>query len=314
MADEKGLDYLFNDVPLYTKETFKVFSLKDEKYEVEKVELNKMLWYLGINNERLITYCHKCKKEFPFIVDVNCVRSLDGKRVTTESLYFTSGSNNSSGAYIVIDNGKIYGPQPPYAKEKLLNNTIWYFQYFFSCTNNQDHTYMMMVSLELKNGEFYVRKIGQNPSMLTIKGFDFDKYKNELEIINAYVDYKKADLSFADHFYVGAYAYLRRIFEKMIAKYLEGVTTKDNRMDTKIEAAKERFDPRIKGMLSNLYGILSISIHELDEDQSKDYYIYLKAIIDIQLEFERTEREKENQTKSLSSILGKINSELGKHK
>lgn len=49
----------------------------------------------------------------------------------------------------------------------------------------------MMISIELRNGKFIVRKIGQNPSMLTVKGFDFDKYKKILEKINAYDNYKK---------------------------------------------------------------------------------------------------------------------------
>ena len=63
-------------------------------------------------------------------------------------------------------------------------------------------------------------------------------------------------------------------------------------------------------MLKNLYGILSKSIHELDENQSKNYYDYLKAVIDIQLEYEFTEAEKEKQTKELNSVLNKIASDI----
>ena len=68
-------------------------------------------------------------------------------------------------------------------------------------TNIKSHKYMMMISVELKDGDFIVRKIGQNPSMLTVKGFDFDKYQAFLNKINAYEDYKKADLCNSDHFY-----------------------------------------------------------------------------------------------------------------
>lgn len=142
--------------------------------------------------------------------------------------------------------------------------------------------------------------------MLTVKGFDFDKYKNFLNKIDAYEDYKKADLSNADHFYVGAYAYLRRIFEKMIIYYLGDIELKDDHMDTKIDAVKDSFDPRVKKMLKNLYGILSISIHELDEEESKEYYTYLKAVIDMQLEYIKSEDEKDKQSKDLEGILSKI--------
>ena len=59
-------------------------------------------------------------------------------------------------------------------------------------------------------------------------------------------------------------------------------------------------------MLKNLYGILSISIHELDEDESKEYYSYLKAVIDMQLEYIKSETDKDNQSKELSDVLSKI--------
>lgn len=205
-----------------------------------------------------------------------------------------------------MDNGIIEGLQPPYDKENLNNGKIWYIEYFLTCTNIKTHKYMMMISIELKDGKFIVRKIGQNPSMLTVKGFDFDKYKKFLDMINAYDDYKKADLCNSDHFYVGAYAYLRRIFEKMIKFYLGDKELTDNHMDTKIDAVKDNFDPRVKKMLKNIYGILSISIHELDEDQSKEYYTYLKAVIDMQLEYVKSEDEKDKQSKNLEGILSKI--------
>lgn len=174
----------------------------------------------------------------------------------------------------------------------------------------------MFLSVEFDKGEFTIRKVGQNPSMLTIKGFDFDKYKKQLDRINAYEDYKKADLSNADHFYVGAYAYLRRIFEKLINWYIKenNIKLTDDRMETKIDSVKQYFDPRINKLLKNLYGILSSSIHELDEDESKDYYIYLKAIIDIQLEYEFTEEEKAKQSSDLSAVISKIENGLKKKK
>ncbi len=202
------------------------------------------------------------------------------------------------------------GLQPPYEQQDLINNKIWYIEYYFTCTNNNRHKYMMMISIELKDGKFIVRKIGQNPSMLTVKGFDFDKYRKFLDKINAYDDYKKADLCNSEHFYVGAYAYLRRIFEKMIKFYLGDTELKDDHMDTKIDAVKNKFDPRVNKILKNLYGILSISIHELDENQSKEYYTYLKAVIDMQLEYVKSEDEKDKQSKDLEGILNKIKNHI----
>ena len=135
-------------------------------------------------------------------------------------------------------------------------------------------------------------------------------YKKQLDDINAYEDYKKADLSNADHFYVGVYAYLRRIFEKIINKYLDEQEIKDNHMNTKINMVKDKFDSMMHKLLKNLYEILSISIHELDEEQSKEYYVYLKTIIDVQLENVKIESDKGNQSKTLESVINKIKKDI----
>ena len=313
---EKNLNYLFNEVSLYTKEKFEVLNLQDDQYILNKQELDKFLCYIGCAEERLITICHKCKKEFPFSLKKELLEFLCGDLVSQYNLEITKGYQTDCGK-ISLSNSRIMGAQPPYEKNKILNNKIWYYLYSFTCTNNNSHNYTMLISIEFNDGQITVIKVGQNPSMLSVKGFDFDKYKKQLDELSAYEDYKKADLSNADHFYVGAYAYLRRIFEKMIKKYLGDNKTKDDHIDTKIDAVKDRFDPRVQKLLKSLYGILSISIHELDEEQSKKYYIYLKTIIDMQLEYVKTEADKEQQSKSLESIINKIStglSSMGKQK
>lgn len=85
----------------------------------------------------------------------------------------------------------------------------------------------------------------------------------------------------------------------MLNNYIKenNVTLKDDHVETKIKAVKDCFDSRIKDLLKKLYRILSKSMHELDEEQSKEYYQYLKAIIDIKIEFEYAENEKNKQGK-----------------
>lgn len=306
------LNELFNETDMYSKETFKVFELEGNAYNLNEGELERLKKCLGIDQENIVTFCHKCKKEFPFEIEKKYLTKhfehISGK----PEMIITSSYGNYGAGEFDIESGNIYGPIPPYTKDKILNNEICYVEYRFRCKNETSHIYLMIIALEFNNGNFTIRKVGQNPSMLTIKGFDFDKYKKQLNRINAYEDYKKADLSNAEHFYVGAYAYLRRIFEKLIKYYIEkhDITLDDNRMETKIDSVKQYFDPRISKLLKNLYGILSVSIHELDEDESKDYYTYLKAIIDMQLEFEFTEEEKAEQSSELSAIINKIENGL----
>ena len=261
-----------------------------------------------------MTFCHKCKKEFPFEANKRYINFYRDNFNASLNMPLSKDSNRA--VRLDIKSGSIFGLILPCSKDEFYENQIGYIEYSFTCKNDSSHVYLMFISVEFNNGEFTVRKVGQNPSMLTVKGFDFDKYKKQLDRINAYEDYKKADLSNADHFYVGAHAYLRRIFEKLINWYVDEYNVKlsDDRMKTKIDSVKQYFDPRINKLLKNLYSILSVSIHELDEDESKDYYSYLKAIIDMQLEYEYTEEEKAKQSSQLSAVIGKIESSLKKKK
>lgn len=318
MESKKDINYLFNEVSLYTKEEFNVFNIKNEMYEIDEEEFQKFCEYIGSNQNRLISYCHKCKKEFPFDIGLNFFESslhFDENvciPITMSSIKKLGMSTYSTRADINLIKGNISGNLPPYEKNIVLNNKIYYLKYKFYCTNNSSHEYIMLISIETKDGKFIVRKIGQNPSMLTVKGFDFDRYKKFLEKIDGYDDYKKADLSFADHFYAGAYTYLRRIFEKIIRYYLKDVKLEDDHMSTKIEKVKDYFDPRINSYLKSLYEILSKGIHELSEEESKNYYEYLKAIIDMQLEYIKTENDKDEQSKNLGTNLNRIINLLNK--
>ena len=303
------LSNFFNDIPLYTKEKFEIFILAEDKknYLLDENELNRFINFLGLNQNKIITYCHKCKKEFPFNISKSLMTDESPYDLILTDFNFNSMDNRVKFISLNINTGYLDNELSTITKDLLVNKTD-YIYYECKCTNDESHKYMMLASIISCDGVFTVTKVGQNPSMLTIKGFDFDVYKKQLSDFNAYEDYKKADLCNANQYYVGAYAYLRRIFEKMVLKFCEGVPLKDNHIDTKIEATKDQFDPRIRDMLVNLYDILSKSIHELDEDVGKQYYEYLKAVIEMQLEFLKTEYEKNKQTKKLESTLNKIKS------
>ena len=118
----------------------------------------------------------------------------------------------------------------------------------------------------------------------------------------------------ANNFHAGAYTYLRRVYEKQLNYYVEKdkPLLADNRTETKIKAVKNNFDPRVHEHLGNLYSILSVGIHELDEEESKDYYEYLKAMIDMQLQYEKSKDEEDKQTKSLNTRISNIVNKLKK--
>jgi len=301
---KEDISFLFNSVSLYTKKSFQIFNLQNNQYVVNQSEYDAFLGYIGTLQKKMITYCHKCKREFPFDIDWKLFSFSDDDKIFYWGMRIAN-DHMGNPCVIRLRSGDIDG-QPPYEKNSFLENRIWYLQYHLQCAHDENHKYIMMISIELQDGKFTVRKIGQNPSMFIINGFNFDRYKKFLTKIDAYKDYKKADLSNADHYYIGAYTYLRRIFEKMIGFYLGDIELPDNRTSTKIDAVKDKFDPRVRDYLNNLYGILNISIHEIDEEQSKTYYIYLKAITDMQLEYIKSEEDKDSQLNELGEILNKM--------
>lgn len=47
--EEKDLDFLFNNVSLYTKEKFEVFKFEEDKYQLNDKAFEDFKEYIGIN-------------------------------------------------------------------------------------------------------------------------------------------------------------------------------------------------------------------------------------------------------------------------
>lgn len=309
------LNFVFNEMPIYSKETFNILC-EEEKgiYKIDETEINRFLNYINTKSGKIITNCIWCDKEFSF----NYFRDL----YTIERSYVKETNKiriaflDNEGLYISLLNEIIDGNINKQILENDLIEKNYYMTYYINCNNIPKHIYSLYLFIKVQRDKIIVTKIGQYPSMLSVKGFDFDKYAKQLKKYNAYDDYKNADLSMSNNFHAGAYTYLRRVYEKQLNFYVDKDKPQlsDNRTETKIKAVKENFDPRIHEHLNNLYGILSIGIHELDEDESKDYYEYLKAMIDMQLQFEKMKDEEEKQSKTLNTKISNIVSKLKKRK
>ena len=243
---------------------------------------------------------------YPFEIKVQ------GNGIGSNINYFT-GLRFTKKCTVNLDSGNInFGVGVTFGKEDIIDDDVFYLEYLFKCTNEPDtHKYKMFLLISKKGNVFSVTKIGQNPSIIDIHGFDFDCYKKQLKAFDAYQDFKKAELCISDGFSAGAYTYLRRVFEKMLNKYCVGVELKDNHTETKIKACQSFFDPRIHRLLPRLYKILSKGIHELDDSESQTYYEYLRIIITMQLEYIKENDDKDAQTKMLDDKLNDIISKIG---
>lgn len=119
---EKNIDFLFNNVPLYAKQKFQVFELKEDIYEMNEKEISAFIKYIGVNKDKLVTYCHKCKKEIPFNVEKECSkleRDINFNYCMVITKNPKSPGTPSLPGKINISRGILEGLQPPYNKNIL---------------------------------------------------------------------------------------------------------------------------------------------------------------------------------------------------
>lgn len=312
----KNLNYVFKEVPLYSKETFNIFKETTSLvYKIDQDELNRLSKYLNTDNKKIIANCIWCDKDFSFDYEYK-TDLIDNEMELIEENDIRIAFNEELGLQFNLVSGKTWGSVNANIDVTNLIERNYYLTYYISCNNISAHIYSMSLLLRVENDKITVTKIGQYPSILSVKGFDFDKYKKQLKKYNAYEDYKNADLSMANNFFAGAYTYLRRVYEKQLNFYIDKdePTLVDDRTETKIKAVKGNFDPRIHEHLKNLYSILSIGIHELDEEESKTYYEYLKMMIDMQLQFEKAKDETDKQTQTINLKISNIVNKLQQRK
>lgn len=313
----KDLNYVFNEMPIYSTEVFQIFTKREnaEIYKINKNEINRFFSYLETKNKKIITNCIWCNKEFSFNY-IKLLYQMDDSSRFPQTSDICVAFPEDGGINLNLLNKEIWGLVNKNASINDLIKRNYYITYYISCNNIPSHVYTLNLLIRVEEDKIIVTKVGQFPSLLSVKGFDFDKYKKQLNKYNAYEDYKNADLSMSNNFFAGAYTYLRRVYEKQLNFYLEKnkAELSDNKTETKIKAVKSNFDPRIHEHLGNLYQILSIGIHELDDSESQEYYTYLKAMIDMQLQFEKAKDESEKQSKSLNISISNITTKLKQRK
>lgn len=191
------------------------------------------------------------------------------------------------------------------------------FSLTITCSRTVSH-YYDFVFLLTSDGR--LRKIGQWPALADIAEYEIRKYR-PLLTGGRYGELARA-IGLASHGVgIGAFVYLRRIFESLIAEHrvqfeadqgeIEGFD--GLRMDEKINA--------LSGVLPDFlvthretYGILSLGLHQLDDDTCLLYFDAVKDAIVLILEQDLQAKKDREREKKLSQSLKSISSKLGKAK
>jgi hypothetical protein len=181
------------------------------------------------------------------------------------------------------------------------------------CTRNTTHRLHYIFRIENNN----ITKIGQSPSMADLSSIELQKYRKILSV-ELFAEFNRAIGLISHGVGIGAFVYLRRIFESLILKahgrtesktdWDEGVY-QGSRMDEKINLLKD-FLPPFMVEHKSLYSILSKGIHDLSEEECLAAFPIVKAGIEMILDEEISEHErkvKETETrKAISKLKGEI--------
>jgi len=185
----------------------------------------------------------------------------------------------------------------------------------FICTRNKDH--LMQFSFLVQDGS--IIKVGQYPSIAETSQPKLKKYRNVLSN-EKYKELNRGVGLITHGVGIGAYVYLRRIFEHLIEEaHLKRQALEDwdensyqnSRMDKKIELLKTEL-PKFLVLNKELYSILSLGIHELSEDNCLEYFPTVRLAVELILDEKFEEKIREDKIKLASKSISKLHGDLRK--
>lgn len=263
---------------------------------------------------RINVYCKECKTERVFTIN--------------PYIYFVDEPND---CYSLKLSEEVLNIQKQFISENSTppggvlskSNTIWKWQnwqieeasrilvFNFVCSMNEEH-HLDYIVLTTDNS---MMKIGQYPSIADMTFPELDYYKHVI----SKQDRKELGTAiglFANGVGAGAYVYLRRILERLInqAKATAGDMVNDEVFEQARVADRikmlEGYLPEILVKNTTIYGILSKGIHELSEEECRNYFPVVKECIYQILGMWESLRKKEADEATLNKALNAISSSM----
>lgn len=240
------------------------FFLETPLYEKFTIDSNdgEKLFNLIFFTEKLDSYCPFCDKESTFI-GTNSPPPFGGFNIRTYQSMVSSGRQDY----------------------RFFLNKIHQINLY--CSRVEEHK--MQQTIYLTNNELF--KIGQYPSIAEISQPELKKYR-PLLTKEKYAELNRGVGLITHGVGIGAFVYLRRIFEDLIEEahtkmsaiegWEEDLYIK-SRMAEKIKLLKTEL-PDFLVENNSLYSILSIGTHELTEDTCKEYFPTVKLGIELILD------------------------------
>jgi hypothetical protein len=189
-------------------------------------------------------------------------------------------------------------------------------RYHYICTGCEVQPFVCWVWVN-PAPETWVQKLGQYPSVVDLHSANLKRYRTIL----APEDYRELAraVGLATHGVgIGAFVYLRRIFERLIEEAhqtarQDSAWDEDHFLQSRIPEKIGLLAPHLPGFLvetKSLYGILSKGLHELSEDECLQYFSIIQNGIELILEERIATKEKnakiEQTKKEIARLTQKI--------
>ena len=160
-----------------------------------------------------------------------------------------------------------------------------------------------------------LEKVGQEPSMSDLQMFDIEKYKKVLSN-NSFRDFSTALGLYASGVGCASLLYLRRIYETLIKNAHDKCSSMPGWDEN--EYNKRRFNEKmgylegfgakiipdeLSDVKAKIYGWLSKGVHELPEQESMELFPHLKLAMELILDEQIAQKEKEDKLKELKKKL-----------
>lgn len=177
-----------------------------------------------------------------------------------------------------------------YLNEILIHNTFLHNPILGVCSKDLHTRVIFYLRYDIEKE--LIIKVGQFPSPIDTDRRIPPQYQKLLS--EPYYDFYRKSLALhQESIFIGAYVYLRRIIEHLLDNACDQAITES--VFTKDELRKLHIDERIKAlemylpsfMVENrnaIYGIISLAVHQLDEETCGDAYIIMKQAIDLILD------------------------------
>lgn len=289
------------------------------KYSIDKNDIEQLekVFKIIVEKMKFDFYCINCNQErlFESVEDIGTKQEVEGfikKLVDEHNEHYELGfCNEPLSASDFVDDKKEY-------LECLILIGDNDYSIRFYCSYCERNTIIFHFRI---NGEHLI-KVGQFPSLADLTREDTKKYK---DILNRddYSDLNRAIGLNSHGVGAGSLIYLRRIFENLVKKAYEE-SVQEDKWDKEKDFYRITMEEKIKNLEGYLpkfvlehhyiYGILSKGIHELSEEECRDYFDILRESIFIILDEEIKRVEEKKRIDTASKSLSKIKSMLGEKK